>query len=262
MTFPLLCGVVRSSTMKRVIMMLLVLLAMSVQAGIDHKKKGATKKNLQKHKVHEKKLQAKIKSVAVYKPPTPEEQKKIKQALKDKKAGNKCVWKATNNAKGEGEVELNTKNDAKTRLFEKHNMIFQHLIGTSNNDGLGRSCIMWVGENLELFKLKDGKIPIGPQEDAESKKFGQPPRMWRYSNTYKGWMPNHVAAHVEIQTRENGNGEWESQGNWLIPTSKSSNSRAGKKCDKTGKNLNDWETLRGGVESVTAIELPSKGNSC
>ena len=101
--------------------------------------------------------------------------------------------------------------------------------------------------------LKNGKLPIGPQEGAISIQYQQPPKMWRYSKSKSTWTPNHVAAHVKIQTKRTLNGGWESQGNWLIPTTRSSNSRAGKR--------RQWHTLRVGV---TAIKLPpeAQGNSC
>jgi len=236
--------------MKRVSMMLLVLLAMSVQAAKtpkDHKKKKAAKKTaLQK-----------------YRQPTTYEIKNLLLFIASKEPGdNKCTWKGIKT--GQGSVKLDTVHEADTQFF-KHgkNMRFQHLIGTSNKDGPRRSCIIWVGGNRNLFKLKKGgKIPRGPQSGAISKKLGKSPRMWRYSNTLSGWKLNHVAAHVEIQTRKKKNSGWvwESQGNWLIPTTRSSNSRAGKTC-KNGKNQNKWETLRDGV-SVTAIKLPHDGNSC
>jgi len=232
--------------MKRVSMMLLVLLAMSVQAAKtpkDHKKKKAAKKTaLQK-----------------YRQPTTHEIKNLLLFIASKEPGdNKCTWKKGIKT-GQGSVKLDTVHEADTQFF-KHgkNMRFQHLIGTSNKDGPRRSCIIWVGGNRNLFKLKKNKVPIGPQSGAISKKFGQSPRMWRYSNTLSGWRLNHVAAHVEIQTRKKKKNSWKSQGNWLIPTTRSSNSRAGKTCKK-GKNQNEWETLNVGV---TAIKLPHDGNSC
>ena len=231
--------------MKRVSMMLLVLLAMSVQAAKtpkDHKKKKAAKKTaLQK-----------------YRKPTTTEIKNLLLFIASKEPGDKkCTWKGIKT--GQGKVKLDTVHVADTQFFKYgKNMRFQHLIGTSNKDGPRRSCIIWVGGNRNLFNLKKGKVPIGPQSGAISKKFGQSPRMWRYSNTLSGWRLNHVAAHVEIQTRKKKKNSWKSQGNWLIPTTRSSNSRAGKTCKK-GKNQNEWETLNVGV---TAIKLPHDGNSC
>jgi len=237
------------STMKRVSMMLLVLLAMSVQAA---------KKNPKK-----KKNDGKKNAVQKYRPPTKDEIKDLVLFIASKVPGdNKCTWQGTKT--GQGSVQLDTVHAADTQFFKHGKNVhqYQHLIGTSNKDGPRRSCIIWVGGNRNLFKLKrGGKIPIGPQSGAISKKFGQSPRMWRYSNRLKGWRLNHVAAHVEIQTRKKKNSVWvwESQGNWLIPTTRSSNSRAGKTCDENGINENEWETLNVGV---TAIKLPHNGNSC
>jgi len=171
-----------------------------------------------------------------------------------KNLNGQCRKNGNNRVQLKGITRRSGRKVAETRLFGTTNMQFQHLIGTAYSDPDYRPCIIWVGGNRNLFELVNKKyLPIGPQEDAIEIQYQQAPKMWRYSKTYSEWTPNHVAAHVEIQTRKKKNSKWETQGNWLIPTTVSSNSRAGKRCL--------WHTLRVGV---TAIKLPPEAqeNSC
>jgi len=268
------------STMKRVSMMLLVLLAMSVQpvlAGKNKNQKTNQKKKNQK-KTHLRYYREKGKLLTV---------KHAADIVNKDKAKKKKMCQWSGNLRGTGKLRGPGMTDGRaTRLFEPASKLrFQHLIGTSNDDGHERKCIVWVGENSQLFEPKPGIrtsssgyttrlaaksasgpeiFKDGPQLGARSLAMQGTPKMWKWASSRKSngfaWQMNYVAAHVEIQ--EMHGGVWTSLGSWLIPTTKSSNSQTSKKClGQRGslKNPNAWQHLR---TPVTAIKLKKVHPNC
>ena len=277
--------------MKRVSMMLLVLLAMSVQAPNAQKKR-----KTQRATPHGK-------AAPPYGKAYLEKDKLLTVTYaadyvkKDKaKKENKCQW--SGNLRGTGQLEgpkIANPNQRGTRFFEASKIYrFQHLIGTSGDDGHERECIVWVGENSQLFEPKPGirtsssgyatrlaaKSAWGLGIFKNGPQLGASPKIWKWealpkdkkrkrgasSPKSKGfaWQMNFVAAHVEIQEKNGLTNKWTSLGSWLIPTTKSSNSRTSRKCKNSGKkrkNPNKWQHLRNGAP-VTAIKLKKDHSNC
>lgn len=254
--------------------MLLVLLAMSVQpvrtAGKKKKKKTSGK---QTDKLLDRLLT--VKYAADY-------------VLKDKfKKERSCQW--SGDPRGTGQLKgpkIANPNYRVTRFFEgSQKYRFQHLIGTTGDDGHERNCIVWVGDNSQLFEPEPNIrtsgpstrsavqsawglriFKDGPQLGAFSQARQASPKMWKWEKPQNQenfvWQMNFVAAHVEIQEKKGQ--VWKTLGSWLIPTTKSSNSQTSKKCKNTGKkrkNPHKWQHLRNGAP-VTGIKLKKNHSNC
>ena len=171
---------------------------------------------------------------------------------------------------GKGTVQLNSGKSMDTLFLhpwtsdKNQAKRFKHLARrTSNKDKAARPCIPYVGNNLDLFDGPEGSEfegSEGSQDGTVCKggtQKGETPKFMRVSLRQKK-MVNHAAAHVEIQLwkgKTSGEYEddtqWDTLGDWLIMTTKPSNSQALRK-QVGGSNPNEWRHL---IVGATAIQL-------